>query len=85
MRPDLVLDNATVLTVDVDRPRAGSIALLGDRIIAVGDRGEFAQSGATTIDLDGLTVVPGFNDAHNHMGAYGATLNEVALQPDRVR
>lgn len=85
MRPDLVLDNATVLTVDPDRPRAGSIAILDDRILAVGEAGEFAGLDVPTEDLAGLTVVPGFNDAHNHMGAYGATLNEVALHPDRVR
>lgn len=81
MRPDLVLDNATVLTVDSAQPRAGSIAILGDRIVGVGPTGTFADSDAHTIDLGGRTVVPGFNDAHNHMGGYGATLNEVPIQP----
>jgi len=81
VQPDLVLDNANVITVDDLRPRAASIAILGDRIVGVGDRNEFATTGALTIDLDGATVVPGFNDAHNHMGGYGATLNEVAIQP----
>lgn len=82
--PDLVLDNANVITVDDDQPRAASIAVLGDRIVGVGDRNAFATTGATIIDLDGRTVVPGFNDAHNHMGAYGAGLNEVGLQPHVV-
>ena len=83
MQPDLVLDNANVLTVDPTRPRAGSIAIVGDRIVGVGDVGEF--DGAQRTDLGGRTLVPGFNDAHNHMGGYGAALNEVPLHPDRVR
>lgn len=85
LAPDLVLDNANVITVDAEQPRAGSIAILGDRIVGVGERGAFASSGARIIDLDGATVVPGFNDAHNHMGAYGAGLNEVPIQPGIAR
>jgi len=85
VKPDLVLDSANVITVDDDRPRAASIAILGDRIVGVGDRHEFSTSGARTIDLDGLTVVPGFNDAHNHMAMYGASLNEVPIQPGVAR
>lgn len=85
MQPDLVLDNANIITVDADRPRAGSLAILRDRILDVGPAGAFAGSGARILDLDGRTVVPGFNDAHNHMGGYGATLNEVSLHPTSVR
>ena len=85
---DLVIDNANVITVDPTRPRATSIAIAGSRIVGVGGRGAFAEvaasSGARVVDLDGRTVVPGFNDAHNHMQAFGATLNEVALNPNGV-
>ena len=85
MRFDLVLDNADVFTVDARRARVGSIAIIGDRIVAVGERGEFAGDGAErTIDLDGRFVVPGFDDAHNHMQMFGATLNEVPLHGDVV-
>ncbi len=80
----LVLDNANVITVDASAPRAGSVLILDDRIVGVGESGEFADVGAASIDLDGLTVVPGFNDAHNHMQAFGAALNEVRLQPTVV-
>jgi len=86
---DLVLDNANVITVDPAMPRAGSIAIAGDRIVGVGPVGSSrsiaASTGAQVIDLGGRTVVPGFNDAHNHMQAFGAGLNEVALQPEHVR
>ncbi len=86
MRFDLVLDNAAILTVDPRRPRAGCLGIVGDRIVSLGDRGALAGHDAVrVIDLDGRTVVPGFNDAHNHMRAFGGTLNEVPLQASVVR
>ena len=86
MRLDLVLDNANIVTVDDKRPRAGSVAIVGQRIVGVGDVGQFTGTDAQRrVDLGGRTVVPGFNDAHNHMQAFGAGLNEVALQPSVVR
>ena len=75
MRFDLVIDNADILTLDPARPRAGSVGVIGEQIVAVAER----------IDLDGRFVVPGFNDAHNHMQAFGATLNEVPLHAGAVR
>lgn len=85
MRFDLVLDNANIFTVDPAMPRAGSIGIIGDRIVAVGQAGELSKFDATrTIDLDGHFVVPGFNDAHNHMQLYGGSLNEVPLHADLI-
>jgi len=85
MRFDLVLNNANIYTVDPSRPRAGSIGIIGDRIVAVaGTNGLSSHEATETVDLDGRFVVPGFNDAHNHMQAFGATLNEVALGSDSV-
>ncbi|MCP3909948.1 MAG: amidohydrolase [Actinomycetia bacterium] len=85
MRFDLVLDNADILTMDPSRPRAGSVGIIGGQVAAVGERGELSgYEAATTLDLDGRFVTPGFNDAHNHMQAYGASLNEVAIDPTSV-
>lgn len=85
MNLDLVLDNANIITIDDRRPRAGSLGILGQRIVAVGEVGELASLKATqTINMQGRTIVPGFNDAHNHMQGFGATLTDVRLQPDRV-
>ena len=82
---DLVIDNADLHTLDPARPRAGALAVIGGRIVAVGERGAFLPDQADHyVDLDGRYVVPGFNDAHNHMQAYGATINEVAIQPTVV-
>ncbi len=33
---DLVIDNARIWTVDPDQPTAEALAMLGDRIVAVG-------------------------------------------------
>ena len=85
MRFDLVLDNANIFTVDASRPRAGSVGIIADRIVAVSERhGLSSHEAERTVDLDGRFVVPGFNDAHNHMPAFGATLNEVPLNAGTV-
>jgi predicted amidohydrolase YtcJ len=67
--PDLVLHGANVLTMDPDDPTASAIAVLGDRIAAVGSDEEIlplAGASTTVVDLDGLTVTPGFIDSHSH-------------------
>ncbi len=49
------------------------MAIRGERVVAVGSTAEIAaQAGASTrgIDLGGRTVVPGFNDAHAHVGPH---------------
>jgi predicted amidohydrolase YtcJ len=70
---DLVIRNATIVTIDNDNPRAEAIAIRGDRILAVSTNGEIEsciESGRTiVIDAKGRLVVPGFNDAHAHFGA----------------
>ncbi len=86
VRFDLVIDNAEVFTADPARPRAGSIGIVGERIVAVAGRHGLASHDAErTVDLDGRFVAPGFNDAHNHMQAFGATLREVPLDAGAVR
>ncbi len=67
--PDLILLNGKVFTADPAKPSAEAVAIRGDRIIATGSSVEIGQrAGAKTrrIDLQGRTVVPGFNDAHFH-------------------
>lgn len=49
----------------------GVIVIRGDRIAAVGRRGEVAiPAGARTVDVTGKTIIPGLIDAHAH-GPYG--------------
>ncbi|MBI4520652.1 MAG: amidohydrolase family protein [Gemmatimonadetes bacterium] len=67
--PDLVLVNGRVYTVDDQVPRAEAFAVKGGRFLAVGttdDVQAMAVRGTTVIDAEGMTVVPGFIDAHCH-------------------
>jgi predicted amidohydrolase YtcJ len=73
---DVIFTNANVLTMDPSNPSAQAVALLGDKILAVGSDEEVAGyqgSGTTVVDLGGKTLVPGFIDAHQHrIGNRGA-------------
>jgi imidazolonepropionase-like amidohydrolase/Tol biopolymer transport system component len=45
----------------------GVVLIRGDRIVAVGPRGQVAiPAGAKTVDVTGKTIVPGWVDAHAH-------------------
>src|SRR5205809_2874354 len=78
----LIITNAIVYTVDKQNPKAEAVAVIGDRIVAVGSRAEIdAWRAAQTkvIDARGKLVLPGFNDAHVHFIQGGAQLNQVNL------
>ena len=83
MTAELVILNASVLTMDDATPRARAVAVRGNRILAVGDcEGIRALAGAGTriIDAKGATLLPGFVESHLHLfsGAYGQTLLQLA-------
>ena len=79
--PDLAVVNAVVYTVDERRPRAEAFAVKNGRIVAVGTSADIRALGtpaSRTIDAAGMTVVPGFIDAHCHPASSGlAELLEV--------
>ncbi|MFC3229794.1 amidohydrolase [Marinibaculum pumilum] len=65
-----VFTGGTILTVDADFSEAEALAIRGNRIIAVGtDEAVRAAAGsnAEIIDLYGMTMLPGFVDAHTHV------------------
>ena len=59
---DLVLKNATYLDVFTATLKKGDIAVVGEKIVGVGE-----YRGATEIDCTGLTVPPGYIDGHVHI------------------
>lgn len=83
---DLLIKNATIITTDRDNPRAESMRIHENRIVAVGDMPAVRRSAhdshapATEIDLGGRTVVPGFNDAHLHLVQLGAQERQIDLR-----
>jgi len=80
---DLIVNNAKVWTVDPARPNAQAVAVLRDRIVAVGSNTEIEHwRGAATrvIDARGSLLLPGFNDAHVHFISGGAALEQIDLK-----
>jgi len=80
---DLIITNARVWTVDKSLPEAQAVAVLGDRIVAVGSNADIdAWRGPHThvIDAAGKLLLPGFNDAHVHFVSGGMQLTNVQLK-----
>lgn len=80
---DLVIVNANIHTMNASQKDARSMAVLGNKIIAVGsDADTKALIGTKTrvIDAKGKLVVPGFNDAHVHFLEGGFQLSSVDLR-----
>ena len=78
----LIIDGGRVLTIDPHNPVVEAVAVLGDRILAVGtseDMLSLASTGTEGIDATGMTVTPGFIDSHSHPlfaeEAVGANVN----------
>ena len=79
---DLIIRNAKIWTVDKNHPMAQAVAVLGDRIVAVGSNDEIeAWHGAHTniVDASGKLLLPGFNDSHVHFVDGGLSLDSVQL------
>ncbi len=76
-KPDLILYNANIFTVDDAQPRAQAVAISNGRFLAVGSSSDvlnLAAPGTRKIDLSGKTVLPGFIDAHCHPSSAGVDM-----------
>ena len=88
-KADLIFTHGNVYTGVVDvaaslgaGKRSEALAVLGDRILAVGTRDEIMKlKGPETkiVDLEGHFVMPGFNDAHMHLASAGLEKMNVDL------
>ncbi|HSY66685.1 MAG TPA: amidohydrolase [Terriglobales bacterium] len=79
---DLLITNAKIWTGDKAHPSAQAVAVIGDRIVAVGSNSDvqILRGAATkTIDARGKLLLPGFNDAHVHFVTSGTRLNQIQL------
>jgi len=67
---DTLFIHGTVITMDDERRilRDGAVAVLGNRIVAVGEAGELdGWQAKRRIDCSGQAVIPGLIDCHNHL------------------
>jgi len=86
LHPTHVLLNGNILTLDPAQPSAEAVAILGDRVAAIGTNDQasaLAGPGTVVTDLKGATVVPGFVDCHTHLLDFGLSLGNIIL--DGVR
>ncbi|MBN8821824.1 MULTISPECIES: amidohydrolase family protein [unclassified Spirosoma] len=69
-QPDLILTNGQIFTSDTSQLYVEALAIKSGRITAIGrtvDIEKLATRQTKRLDLGGMLVVPGFNDAHNHL------------------
>ncbi len=87
-KADLIFTHGNIYTGVVGaaalgaNPREEALAVVGDRILAVGARDEIIKlKGPDTkiVDLEGHFVMPGFNDAHMHLASAGLEKMNVDL------
>lgn len=84
---DLVILNGNIITVDDKNPRAEALAVKGEKFVAIGTTSQIRELiGANTrvIDIQGKTVIPGFNDAHCHPTEVARSLLQVDCSPSKV-
>ena len=73
MQPDLVLRNARIVNVFSAEVYEGDIAILGERIVGIGD-----YKGRKEIDLKRAFVLPGLIDGHMHIESTMVKVQEFA-------
>ena len=80
--PDLILRDATILTMSQSGMPANALAIKDGRIMGVGDVDEMmllSDAGTTIESAEGRTLIPGLIDAHNHLLATGNVLRQISL------
>lgn len=70
---NVIITNGKIFTSDTSKLYVQALAIQGDKIIACGNNKEIlklANNKTKIIDAQNKTIVPGFNDAHDHLGWY---------------
>jgi predicted amidohydrolase YtcJ len=85
---DLVLTDGRIWTGDDRRPWAEAVAVLGEKIVAVGTTKDVARwvgPNTRVIDLENNLVLPGFIDSHTHFLDGGLALLNIRLREAKRR
>jgi predicted amidohydrolase YtcJ len=80
--PDRILHHGHILTLDSAQPHAEALAILGERIVAIGSNDAIlplAGPGTSVEHLDRRTVIPGLTDAHIHWQLTSEMLQQINL------
>lgn len=73
----LLFYNGTIHTMDPENPTTEAVLVSDDgRVQALGAYADFSTTNAEEIDLQGRTLIPGFNDAHVHVAPLGMLLTQ---------
>lgn len=83
---DLALINGVIYTGDSAKPRVEALASRGEIVVATGttsDIRKWIDAKTTVVDLHGGFAMPGFNDAHLHLGSAAAATRSVDLEGAR--
>ena len=79
---DLVIKNGTIITVDDNDTTAQAVAVVGGKFVRVGandDVDPLIGENTRVLDLEGKTIIPGFNDSHTHNVATGDFLHSLGM------
>ncbi len=85
---DLIVINSKIWTADPAKPFAEAMAVLDDRIIAVGSNKEilkFKSEKTRILDRPGELILPGFIDSHLHFLQGGFSLSSVQLKAAQTK
>ncbi|MFD4930241.1 amidohydrolase [Peribacillus butanolivorans] len=88
MQADIVFINGEVITVDQKNKVVEAVAVIGNRISAVGSNREvkgFIGEETKVIDLQGKALLPGFIDAHIHLILYGVNQLAVSCKDEHIK
>jgi predicted amidohydrolase YtcJ len=84
----MYLYNARIHTLDSTRPFATALAILRERIVAVGDEAAIwaeYSGGEEGLDMQGRVILPGLTDAHIHLESYALSLRRVDCETDTLQ
>jgi len=79
---DMIVTHANVWTGNPAQPSATAVAIVGDRVVDVGDAEAIERwrtAATTVVDAEGRRLIAGFNDAHVRFVDGGTQLDDVDL------
>jgi len=79
---NILFHSGTILTLSDTNPTTEAILIKDNTIVAVGNKRDITSSFRVDkeVNLDGKTLVPGFNDSHMHLLGFGESLRLCRLE-----